>query len=137
MVGKDTLTTVKEMAHYPQAYASTNRNSVSDEIGGAVFQTMMDKTNPLSFGLGEHYLTLKTSPYSYDWLPAEGNAIFLDEKPIHYGFAGAKAMEKMNKSLIAGMETMGKGKVVYLVDNPLFRDFWYSGKVLFSNALFF
>jgi hypothetical protein len=26
--------------------------------------------------------------------------------------------------------------VVYLVDNPLFRGFWYSGHVLFSNAVF-
>ena len=126
-----------EPAHYPEAYASTRRKSVSEDIGGAVFQTKMDRTNPLAFGLGEFYLTLKTSPSAYAWLPAEGNAIFLDKNPTYYGFAGHKALEKINKSLVAGLESMGKGSVVYMVDNPLFRSFWNSGKVLFSNALFF
>ncbi len=133
----DKVTAEKEPVHYPEAFASTHRKSVSGEIGGAVFQTRMDKTNPLSFGLGESYLTLKTSASTYSWLPAEGNAIFLDDTPKHYGFAGSKAMEKINKSLVAGLESMGNGAVVYLVDNPLFRSFWNNGKVLFSNALFF
>ena len=31
----------------------------------------------------------------------------------------------------------GDGKLIYFVDNFLFRGFWYSGKQLFSNALFF
>jgi len=133
----DTIKAGKEPVHYPETYASTYRKSVSEDIGGAVFQTRMDITNPLSFGLGESYLTLKTSPSTYSWLPAEGNAIFLDENPKHYGFAGSKAMEKINKSLVAGLESIGNGTIVYLVDNPLFRSFWNSGKVLFSNALFF
>ena len=109
-----------EPAHYPEAYASTRRKSLSEDIGGAVFQTKMDRTNPLAFGLGEFYLTLKTSPATYAWLPAEGNAIFLDKNPTYYGFAGYKALEKINKSLVAGLESMGKGSVVYVVDNPLF-----------------
>jgi hypothetical protein len=123
--------------HYPEVYTSSLRKSVSEDIAGAVFQTRMDSTNPLSFGLGPYYLTLKTSPSTYAWLPEEGNAIFLDKNPRHYGFAGVKGMEKINESLVAGLESMGDGRVVYLVDNPLFRSFWNSGKVLFSNALFF
>jgi hypothetical protein len=97
----------------------------------------MDKTNPLSFGLGLTYWTLKTSLSSYAWLKDDQNALYLGEHPKYFGFAGAKALEKTHKSLIAGEESHGNGSVVYLVDNPLFRSFWNNGKVLFSNALFF
>jgi hypothetical protein len=31
---------------------------------------------------------------------------------------------------------MGRGSVVYMVDDPLFRSFWENGKLLFSNAVF-
>jgi len=31
---------------------------------------------------------------------------------------------------------MGGGSVVYLSDNPLFRNFWENGKLLFTNAVF-
>jgi hypothetical protein len=36
-----------------------------------------------------------------------------------------------------GVENIGGGRIVYFVDNPLFRDFWYDAKLLFVNALFF
>jgi hypothetical protein len=45
--------------------------------------------------------------------------------------------EQQKKSLLFGEESLGRGSVVYLVDNVLFRGFWYSGKQLFSNAVFF
>jgi hypothetical protein len=35
-----------------------------------------------------------------------------------------------------GVEDLGRGTVVYLADNPLFRSFWENGKLLFSNAVF-
>ncbi|HZV71160.1 MAG TPA: M14 family metallopeptidase [Saprospiraceae bacterium] len=136
-IEEDSAEIKKEKEKLPDPYASTDRKQVSEELYGVVFQTRMDQTNPLSFGLGKYYMTLKTNPSSYAWLPAEGNAIYFDENQKYYGFAGSKAIKKMDRSLVAGFETIGGGSVVYLVDNPLFRSFWNSGKVLFSNALFF
>jgi hypothetical protein len=52
------------------------------------------------------------------------------------GFAGANMRSKLSNSLVFGVEDKGSGKVVYLVDNPLFRSFWENGKMLFSNAVF-
>ena len=37
---------------------------------------------------------------------------------------------------VFGVENMGRGRVIYLADNPLFRAFWYNGKLLFGNAVF-
>jgi hypothetical protein len=35
------------------------------------------------------------------------------------------------------LENKGNGSVIYMIDNPLFRNFWENGNILFSNALFF
>jgi hypothetical protein len=47
-----------------------------------------------------------------------------------------KAQEKLKNSLIWGVQEMGRGNVVYLANNPLFRGFWQNGKLLFGNAVF-
>ena len=52
------------------------------------------------------------------------------------GFAGFKAVDKLENSLVFGVEKKGQGEIVYMVDNPLFRAFWENGKLLFSNAVF-
>lgn len=121
----------------PKAFSAGARDYITQDIQGAVFKAEMDKTNPLCFGLGNTYWSLKTSLSSYAWLKDEQNALYLSEHPVYFGFAGAKALEKTHRSLIAGDESRGNGSIVYLVDNPLFRSFWNNGKVLFSNALFF
>ncbi len=52
------------------------------------------------------------------------------------GFAGSNTKEKMKNSLVFGVENQGRGTVIYMVDNPLFRGFWENGKLFFVNALF-
>ena len=47
-----------------------------------------------------------------------------------------KVKNKMKDGLVFGVQDMGNGTVVYLADDPLFRNFWEAGKLLFSNAVF-
>ncbi|MDX1406772.1 MAG: zinc carboxypeptidase, partial [Saprospiraceae bacterium] len=81
--------------------------------------------------------TLKTSSRSYEHLTDAVNAVYLGERPQHYGFAGARALERVANSVVFAAEGSGRGIFVYLVDNPLFRAFWEQGKFAFCNALFF
>jgi hypothetical protein len=53
------------------------------------------------------------------------------------GFAGQLAKQNLEGSLSFGVQSVGSGEVIYMVDNPLFRGFWEDGKLLFANALFF
>ncbi|HEY3387495.1 MAG TPA: hypothetical protein VGK46_13350, partial [Saprospiraceae bacterium] len=129
--------TIVDLAHVPEAYADSERSSLSESMPGAIFQTTMDHSHPLTFGLGDTYWTLKTSTSNFAWLEDRGNAIYLDDMPEYLGFAGYKALQKTKKTMIAGQQDLGAGSVVYFVDNPLFRSMWPCGKVLFSNALFF
>ena len=39
-------------------------------------------------------------------------------------------------AVVFAEENMGRGSVIYMVDNPLFRSFWQNGKLFFANALF-
>jgi len=52
------------------------------------------------------------------------------------GFVGEKAKAELNDGLLFGVQDLGRGTVVYLADDPLFRNFWENGKLLFGNAVF-
>ncbi|MEM6863758.1 MAG: M14 family metallopeptidase [Bacteroidota bacterium] len=117
-------------------HKNTQRERIKNAITGAIFKAKVDNTHPLGYGYGTTYFTLKLGNSSFDYLKT-GNVVYLDKnsQPVS-GFAGSKAQEKVGKSLIFGVERSGKGHIIYMVDNPLFRGFWESGKLFFANALF-
>jgi hypothetical protein len=121
----------------PKPYQSRERDSVSDQVPGAIVSTHIDETNPLAFGLSGHYFSLKTSSTVFEMPENAATAIWLDDDYRNVGFIGNRLKPKLKKTPIAAVQKMGSGDVVYLVDNPLFRCFWEEGKVLFANALFF
>ncbi|AWX45599.1 hypothetical protein HME9304_02626 [Flagellimonas maritima] len=120
----------------PKPHMNTQRERIKEAITGAIFKTKVDNTHPLAYGYGTDYFTLKLGSSSYDYLK-NGNVVYLEKniEPVS-GFAGSEAQKKVGNSLIFGVELHGKGKVIYMVDNPLFRGFWENGKLFFANALF-
>ncbi len=118
-------------------FEDAERKRLSESISGAIYKITLDKSHPLAFGLGDSYYTLKTNELRYGYLDGGWNVGVIkgDAKPIQ-GFAGQKVNKKMANSLVLGVEEKGQGNIVYIVDNPLFRSFWESGKLLFSNAVF-
>ncbi|MFQ3341848.1 MAG: hypothetical protein ACI9TK_001523 [Flavobacteriaceae bacterium] len=113
------------------------RNEISKITTGSIYAASLDKTHPLSFGL-ENYYSLKLNEQAYSFLENGNNAAFIKDSILpSAGFIGYKAIENQKKSLLFGEESKGRGSIVYLVDNVLFRSFWYSGKIVFANALFF
>jgi len=118
-------------------YAEQERDRLSSYISGAIFKINLDNTHPLAYGYHKSYFSLKSGSARYAYLESGGNVgtIRGDAQPVS-GFAGYKAVNKLDDSLIFGVESKGSGSVIYLVDNPLFRAFWENGKLLFSNAVF-
>ncbi len=117
-------------------YADRGRDEVSGRVTGAVFRVDLDVTHPLAFGYGGPYYTLKRSNDAYELLKEGWNVGVLEEDAHVSGFVGAKARQPMENTLVFGVQPMGQGEVVYLLDNPLFRGFWYGGRMLMSNAVF-
>ena len=122
--------------NFDQTFGDRRRNRMSELVPGAIFEASMDNTHPLGFGYSNQYFTLKNSDKLYHPVDDGWNVSVIREGNPRSGFAGKYVREKADNSLVFGTESVGDGRVVYMVDNPLFRAFWYNGKMIFSNAVF-
>jgi hypothetical protein len=120
----------------PAVYGESTRRYISSTTPGAIFQTQIDETHPLGYGLGDTYYSLKTGTQSYSYQEDVWNVGYLNDDPISFGFVGENAKTKLRRNMVFGVRDAGRGQVIYLVDNPLYRGFWEQGKLLFANALF-
>ena len=119
------------------SYSKSLRNKISNNITGSIYKVNIDPSHFLNYGLDLYY-TLKLSGKSFKFLEKGYNAGYLSKNAIpSSGFAGSNVKNSQKNSLVFGEQKLGKGSIIYFVDNPLFRGFWYSGKILFSNAIFF
>jgi hypothetical protein len=118
-------------------YKNVERERLSSSIFGAIYEVQLDNSHPLAWGFTNRYFSLKTSGKAFEYLPKGWNVGIIKSDSDHVaGFAGYKARELQSASMVFGVEAVGGGHVVYLQDDPLFRAFWYQGKMLFANALF-
>jgi hypothetical protein len=120
-----------------KAYESQERDNLNNSIFGAIFKIRLDNTHPLAYGYDSEYFSLKTNPLKFAFLEEGVNVGVIKgaANPVS-GYAGNTAQEKLEDSLVFGVENKGRGSIIYMVDNPLFRGFWENGKLLFSNAVF-
>lgn len=117
-------------------YSERERKSISNFVPGAIIKLKLDPTHPLAFGLGEEYFSLRTSSLRYPHQTDVLNVGYITDNPMVVGFMGANIKEKIKQTMVFGVEEKGRGHIIYMVDNPLFRGFWYTGMRLFSNAVF-
>jgi hypothetical protein len=118
-------------------FSERERESVSDLITGSIFKSTIDNSHPLAFGYAKNYFSLKLSGTSYSYLKEGYNVGYFNEIAKNVsGYAGSKARKEVPKSLLFGEEPMGRGSIVYMVDNVLFRSFWENGKLFVANAVF-
>jgi len=130
---KDSLSTKQNIVPYNQR----EREALKNTITGSIFKSTVDNTHPLAFGYSSNYYSLKLSSISYNLLEKGVNVAYFPENTSNYsGFAGSEALKNVPNSLLFGIENKGKGQLIYMVDNPLFRSFWQNGKLFFANAVF-
>lgn len=119
-------------------FGDRNRSRISSSASGAIYQLQVDDTHPLGFGTGGHYFTLKNNATRYAYLKSGVNVGVIPTDDYHRsGFIGHLAKRGVPQSMVLGVENRGRGSIVYLTDNPIFRGFWESGKLIVNNALFF
>ncbi|MAQ76279.1 MAG: zinc carboxypeptidase [Aquimarina sp.] len=117
-------------------YDQREKESVKDFITGSIFKTRVDPSHPMAFGYNDTYFTLKLGDDSYKLLENGYNVSYIDTPESVSGFAGEDAKKRLQNSLVFGEARLGRGSVIYMVDNPLFRAFWENGKLFFVNAIF-
>ncbi|GAA5036067.1 peptidase M14 [Marivirga lumbricoides] len=118
-------------------YKDAEREALENNIFGAIYEVKLDESHPLAYGYTGSYFSLKTSNNTFKYLKDAWNVGYiLDKDYLVSGFAGYKANKNQAESLTFGVEEIGRGNMVYLIDDPLFRGFWYHGRMLFANAVF-
>ncbi|HPJ04651.1 MAG TPA: M14 family metallopeptidase [Bacteroidales bacterium] len=118
-----------------QRYEDRRRLSVTGRSAGAIFRVQLDDSHPFAFGMGKEWFLMKRN----EGLPflEKGNNIgyITDTIPVS-GFAGYKYLKKVKNTGVIASETIGKGTVVYISEDPYFRAYWKSGRVLLGNIFF-
>lgn len=119
-------------------YENIERASMSSSIPGAIIENKVDVTNPLAYGLGDKYFSLKTSSTNYILPPNSSvqQVMYVPNGYKSFGFIGYKLKSRLQNTVTFATEQRDRGQVIYMADNPLFRGFWENGNLLFSNALF-
>lgn len=111
------------------------RDAISDGTPGAIYKVTLDNTHPLAYGMSDYYFSVKTSNAAYQPLKGAWNVGYVDDKFKPLGFIGNRLKPQLQSTAVFAVQGMRRGSVVYMVDNPLYRNFWYQGKFLFSNAV--
>ncbi|MFK7843715.1 MAG: M14 family metallopeptidase [Rhodothermales bacterium] len=126
------------LLHAQRRYEDRERRGISDEIPGAIYRVNLDNSHPLAFGYPDVYFTMKrnTNIYAYLENDRDWNVGVIPEDGHLSGFVGANVKEDLKEGMVIGVQRMGQGDVVYFADNPLFRGFWYNGRLLVANTLF-
>jgi hypothetical protein len=67
----------------------------------------------------------------------EGWNVGVIKKDAHMaGYVGSKVKPRIKDGMVFGVQSVGRGSVVFLADNPIFRMFWENGKLMIANAVF-
>lgn len=129
----ETLAKVERLAPYQEG----ERLAIAGGAAGAIYQVDMDETHPLGYGTGGKYYTLKNNSSKFAYLTNGVNAGKISSTDSYRtGYIGYKIKSQMGETMAIGVEPKGRGEIVYFVDNPIFRGFWESGKLVLSNAIF-
>lgn len=135
---EDKPTTKPDDTQVERIYENRDREAIRSNVAGAIYKLNIDNTHPLGFGFPKYYYSLKQNTDIYQLLNDDNGWNVGTVKTDNYvaGFVGQKSKDKIKDGLLLGIEKAGKGYIIYMVDDPLFRDFWEGGKLLFSNAIF-
>ncbi len=110
----------------------------AEEIGGAIFNTKIDRSHPINFGIHSSYLPvfkntelfLEPQKNSYD------NPILYTSNPLINGYISKENLQTLKNTSFFQSSRLGSGKVIVFTDNTNFRAFWYGTNRLLANALF-
>ncbi len=121
------------------SFEQKNNFSGAQKIGGAIFETRLDKSHPINFGYARNKLPMfrqtklfiKPDSISYN------NPIKYTNNPLLSGYISKPNLEVLKNTVPFQVKRLGRGRVIVFTDNTNFRAFWYGTNKLLMNAVFF
>ena len=106
-------------------------------IPGAALNGTLDTSNPLAFGMTSDVYSLKFGSNALK--PSAGFQTVGRYAPypnlLVSGYAASDNLKRMAGNAFAGVQPMGQGKVVLLLDNTQYRMFWRGPSRMMQNAV--
>ena len=108
-------------------------------IGGAIFETQLDRSHPINFGYKNEKLPIfrnstlfiKADKNSYN------NPIQYTKAPLLSGYISKQNLDSISSTVPLKIGNLGRGNIIAFTDNTNFRGFWYGTNRLLMNAIFF
>ncbi len=123
---------------YYTRYEARSDSSGLRRIPGSAMRGIIDDSHPLAFGIGDRLYSLKFSTDALepgDNLQTVGYYDRDPEEVLASGYASKENREKIAGKTFAGVQPLGSGKVVFLLDNTQYRMFWIGPARMIQNAV--
>ncbi len=117
-------------------YGDRERDDLTTFIPGSIYKVYIDNTHPLGYGYPDYYYSLKQDKNVYSYLKDGWNVGIFKKNNYIAGFVGNKTKAQIKDGVVFGVQEVGNGNLIFMGDDPLFREFWEGGKLLFANAMF-
>ncbi len=107
--------------------------------GGMIAQIRIDVTHPLFYGYNRDHLAVfhRGNDYYKPVSDIYSTPARYTDKPVLSGYLHKKNEGMMKGSAAVFTSRVGRGKVIGLADNPVFRGYWWGSAKLLANAIFF
>ena len=117
-------------------YGNSVKDALQSSIPGSIYKVYMDATHPLGFGTNGVYYTNKQDVAIYEPSKEVWNVGVIKKDSYVAGFVGYKAKVALQEGVLMGVKNVGMGKLIYLADDVVYRNFWEGGKLILANAVF-
>ncbi|MCL1066139.1 M14 family metallopeptidase [Shewanella olleyana] len=119
-------------------FGDQSKLKARQSIGGAIVSLKLDSTHPVTFGLPNPLPVMKNREISFNLTstPFIVAAEYENELLVS-GFLAKEYQRSFANTPAMIVETKGKGKVVALTDNLLFRNIWLGSEKVYANSLYF
>ncbi|MCS4308397.1 hypothetical protein M2404_002752 [Rheinheimera pacifica] len=107
-------------------------------IAGAIYQAELDLSHPLTFGYTRTTLpvfknsTFLLQPSGFPFV----NVALYSAAPQLAGYTAPEYVPRIGQSAVLLAHNVGKGRVIAMSDNPVFRGYFYGSSRLLVNALY-
>lgn len=121
------------------SFGEKEKLSARQSIGGAILELTLDTTHPLSFGIADAKLpVLKNKALGLEDSSTPFSVVAkYAEQPLLSGYIAKEYQRSLSLSPSILVEKRGKGAVVVLADNLMFRNIWLGSEKVYANALYF
>ncbi|NNE31942.1 MAG: zinc carboxypeptidase [Winogradskyella sp.] len=108
-------------------------------IGGAIFETKLDRSHPINFGYKNDNLAMfrNTTLFIEADKNSYNNPIQYTKDPLLSGYISEENLDSLSLSVPLKIGGIGRGNIIAFTDNTNFRAFWYGTNKLLMNAIFF